>query len=167
MTKVLLSIGSNQNDPKTQLIFAYDELSKRFRDVQMSSLYSTEPVGTTEKTPFINAAVTLDTDLSAPQLLASLLEIEAGAGRYRELETPNGPRNLDLDIILFGSETWLEIDLIIPHPRFDQRRFVLVPAAEIAADTKDPIYHKTIQQYLLECVDRSWVERIDKEVEAN
>jgi len=164
MTKVLLSAGSNQNDPRAQLFSACNELRRLFQHVKVSRLYLTEPVGTNDPAPFINAAITLETGLGAPQLLKSLLAIEKQAGRYRMTEVPKGPRNLDLDIILFGNEVWSEPDLTIPHPRFTERRFVLAPAAEIAGEMQDPINLKSIAQHLEACDDHNWVKLLELEV---
>lgn len=166
MTRVLISIGSNQNNPKSQIYSAYNELEKIFEDVTLSDLYLTEPVGTDSQTPFINAAIVLDTNLKAYDLLHYLLEMEQKAGRVRNVEVQNGPRNLDLDIILFGDEVWSESNITIPHPRYSKRRFVLEPAAKIAGEMKDPIFHRQISQLLDECNDKNWVKIINEKVEA-
>jgi 2-amino-4-hydroxy-6-hydroxymethyldihydropteridine diphosphokinase len=165
MTRVLISIGSNQNDPKSQIYSAFNELEHKFEDVTLSDLYLTEPVGTDSQTPFINASIVLDTSLNASSLLHYLMEMEQRAGRVRNIEIQNGPRNLDLDIILFGEEVWSESQITIPHPRYSQRRFVLEPAATIAGDMIDPSSHKQISQLLDECTDQNWVKILTEEVE--
>ncbi|MCF7824760.1 MAG: 2-amino-4-hydroxy-6-hydroxymethyldihydropteridine diphosphokinase [Candidatus Marinimicrobia bacterium] len=166
MTRVLLSIGSNQKDPQTQIRNAYHSLCKDFTNLHLSRLYITEPVGYQAQPPFINAAITLETNYTAPELLKVLHDIELKTGRSRQTESRNGPRTLDLDIILFGNEIWSESEICIPHPRFRSRRFVLTPAAEIASEMCDPEGRKTISQYLDECSDKHWVRLIEEPVEA-
>lgn len=166
MTQVLLSIGSNQNDPKTQILLAFDQIRQAFEHAEMSRLYLTEPVGGITQDAFINGAIRFDTELSPVELLAYLMELERMAGRNRDQETPNGPRNLDLDIILFGTQIVSLPDLKLPHPRYKERRFVLKPMLDIAADVIDPLIGKSVRQLLDECQDASWVKLLNEEIVA-
>lgn len=164
MSQVLLSIGSNQNDPHTQIASAFSKLQNRFKKVQFSSLYETQPVGGISQDTFINAAILLETDLAPGKLLDTLMSIERDAGRDRRTEIPNGPRNLDLDIILYGDLIIAQDDLSIPHPRFRQRRFVLQPMSEIAATFVDPVTGKQVSKLLDACEDTNWVTLLEKEL---
>ncbi len=164
MTRCLISIGSNQNVPQNQIERAFHRLGQIFEQVEMSDLYITEPVGNVQQATFLNAIVSLKTKSTPRQLLKQLLDIERLAGRNRNNEIPNGPRNLDLDIILFGNEILETDSLVIPHPRFRERRFVLAPMSTIAPELIDPVSHKTITQLLLECSDPNWVKPLKNEL---
>ena len=164
MTRVLISVGSNMNDSRNQVLTAFSALNAGYEQAQMSRLYLTQPVGPVTQTSFVNAAIQFETDQSALEILDHLLELERHAGRDRATELAKGPRILDLDIILFGSEIWSEEVLTIPHPRFGQRRFVLQPAAEIVPKMLDPVTGKSMTQLLAECTDQSWITPLDKRV---
>jgi 2-amino-4-hydroxy-6-hydroxymethyldihydropteridine diphosphokinase len=115
--------------------------------MRASSVHETAPVGVGDQPLFLNAAAVGETVLAAHDLLKTLLDIEARLGRERPY--PGAPRTLDLDLILYGGEVIDSPDLIVPHPRFRQRRFVLEPLSEIAADWRDPITGRTVSELLL------------------
>jgi 2-amino-4-hydroxy-6-hydroxymethyldihydropteridine diphosphokinase len=104
--------------------------------VAASSIYETAPVGVTDQPAFLNCVAELRVTCSARELLQRCLRIEADMGRVRGERW--GPRNIDLDVLLFGEQSIEEPDLIIPHPRLAERQFVLVPLAEIAPDQRLP-----------------------------
>ena len=106
------------------------------RLVRQSSLYRNPPAGYLDQPEFVNAVAEIETRLAPRDLLEQLLAIERAHGRVRDF--PNGPRTLDLDILLYGERTVREPNLIIPHPRMVERAFVLVPLAEIAPDALVP-----------------------------
>jgi 2-amino-4-hydroxy-6-hydroxymethyldihydropteridine diphosphokinase len=106
-------------------------LERLGRVARRSSLYSTEPVGFSAQPRFVNAVVSLETELEPQELLRGLMEIEREFGRDRTESFPNGPRTLDLDILLVDDLRISEPDLEIPHPRMAERAFVLVPLGEI------------------------------------
>jgi 2-amino-4-hydroxy-6-hydroxymethyldihydropteridine diphosphokinase len=117
--------------------------------LRVSSFHETEPVGVDGPQPmFLNAAAVGESTLSAPAILDVLLAVEAGFGRERP--QPRAPRTLDLDLIFYGGEIIDTPGLTVPHPRFRERRFVLEPLAEIAADWVDPVTGKTVGALLRE-----------------
>jgi 2-amino-4-hydroxy-6-hydroxymethyldihydropteridine diphosphokinase len=113
-----------------------------------SSLYLTEPVGFAAQPRFVNAVVALDTELEPRELLDGLLAIETEFGRNRATGFVNGPRTLDLDILLFGDLMVSEPGLDIPHPRLGERAFALIPLNEIAPRVEVPRFEKTVAQLL-------------------
>lgn len=113
-----------------------------------SSLYSTAPVGFADQPRFLNAVVALSTGLPPRILLDALLSIERHFGRDRSGSVPNGPRTLDLDLLLYDDLVLAEFDLEIPHHRLAQRAFVLIPLAEIAPHAVDPRSGLTAAQLL-------------------
>lgn len=129
-----IGLGSNLENPQAQVRAALAALGDlhESRLVSSSSLYRTAPVGILEQPDFINAVARVDTTLVARDLWAGLLEIERAHNRVRGAK--NGPRTLDLDLLLYGDLIIDEPDLTIPHPRMHLRAFVLAPLAEIAPD---------------------------------
>lgn len=116
--------------------------------VARSSLYSTAPVGYVDQPRFLNAVVGVETHLGPRDLLVSLLGIEREFGRDRASAIVNGPRTLDLDILLYGDLMVTEPGMEIPHPRLAEREFVLVPLNEIAPDARDPRSGASVKELL-------------------
>ena len=133
-----IGLGSNLDDPPAQIHRALQRLAALTgtRLVRSSSLYRNPPWGYRDQPEFINAVTQIETRLEPQALLGQLLAIERAHGRARDL--PNGPRTLDLDLLLYGERTVREPGLTIPHPRMLERAFVLVPLAEIAPDAVVP-----------------------------
>jgi 2-amino-4-hydroxy-6-hydroxymethyldihydropteridine diphosphokinase len=156
MTTIYLSVGANIGDLAENIRRAIAALSGRgVRVTRVSAVYETEPVEMREQAWFLNCVVEAETDLGPQQVMDMLLEIERGMGRERTV--PKGPRLIDMDILLFGSSLVQTPGLEIPHPRMAERRFVLVPFAEIAPEVRHPILKKTIAELLAETPDRSEV----------
>jgi 2-amino-4-hydroxy-6-hydroxymethyldihydropteridine diphosphokinase len=130
--KAVVALGANLEEPRKAIELAI-ELLKQSTDVTaVSSLYETKPVGGPEQGNYINAVVTLESDLPAADLLSLLHGIEKSMGRVREVHW--GPRVIDLDLISYGSLLSKSEELTLPHPRAHQRRFVLEPWHEIEPD---------------------------------
>ena len=140
-----IGLGSNLGDRASHLNYAISRLRKLLDHLRASRFRDTVPVGAAGPQPlFLNAAVTGETAMPARELLDALLAIEDERGRERPY--PNAPRSLDLDLILFGDARIDEPGLIVPHPRFRERRFVLEPLVEIAPEMKDPVTGKTVRE---------------------
>lgn len=142
------NLASWAGEPAATLAAAALRLGSLGRVARRSSLYSTEPVGFAEQPRFVNAVAALETELEPGELLRGLLAIEQEFGRDRAAGFANGPRTLDLDILLFGDLEICEPDLDIPHPRLAERAFVLFPLSEIAAEVLVRGLGKTVAQLL-------------------
>jgi 2-amino-4-hydroxy-6-hydroxymethyldihydropteridine diphosphokinase len=142
MATFYIGLGANlpgpAGPPEAALAAAVERLGELGRVVRRSSLYSTAPVGLAEQPRFLNAVVALETELMPSALLEALLEIERALGRDRSTGVANGPRTLDLDILLYGDVVLSVQELVIPHPRLAERAFVLAPLSEIAPEMRDP-----------------------------
>jgi 2-amino-4-hydroxy-6-hydroxymethyldihydropteridine diphosphokinase len=143
-----LSLGSNVGDRAQHLRDAIERLKAMGKVEALSSFYETEPVEVTEQDWFLNCAVALETSESPTRLMEDLLTIERDMGRVRN--QVKGPRVIDIDILLFGDEVINAPGVTIPHPAMQQRRFVLEPLAEIAADKPHPVLKKTSRELLEE-----------------
>ena len=129
--RAAIALGSNLDDPEAHVRRAMDEIDALpgTRVLARSSLLRTAPVGYAEQPDFVNACVLVETALPARALLEALLALEKRHGRVREI--PNGPRTLDLDIVLYGDARIDEPGLKVPHPRAHERAFVLDPLREV------------------------------------
>lgn len=141
---VYLSLGSNQGDRAANLQAAITQLAGLGKVMAVSSFYETEPVELTAQPWFLNCAVKLETEKMPRQLIAGILAIEQGLGRQRKQK--NGPRIIDIDILLFGSSIIELPSLTVPHPSMHQRRFVLEPLAEIAPEARHPVFRRTVRE---------------------
>jgi 2-amino-4-hydroxy-6-hydroxymethyldihydropteridine diphosphokinase len=153
---VYIALGSNVGDRAAMLERAMAAMnSAGIRVSRQSSFYVTEPVDAPGQAWFLNAVVEAETSLLPLQLLHALLRIERELGRRRI--TLHGPRTIDLDILFYGSSVIRSKELQVPHPRLSERRFVLVPLAQIAPEFRHPVVHKSVTQLLAETPDRSEV----------
>jgi 2-amino-4-hydroxy-6-hydroxymethyldihydropteridine diphosphokinase len=129
--RAAIALGSNIENPEAQVRRAFEEIAELpdTRLLARSRLHRTRPVGYADQPDFVNAMVVVETSLEPRRLLEALLEIEKMHGRVRTI--PNGPRTLDLDIILYGDRVIDEPGLTVPHPRAKEREFVMVPLREV------------------------------------
>jgi len=142
-----IALGSNLGDRRAHLDHAVSRLHQLLRSVRVSRYRETAPVGVNgPQRLYLNAAAVGQTALSARDVLEALLAIERE--RDRERPFPNAPRTLDLDLILYADAVIDEPGLIVPHPRFRERRFVLQPLAEIAPALVDPVSGLTMGELL-------------------
>jgi 2-amino-4-hydroxy-6-hydroxymethyldihydropteridine diphosphokinase len=152
METAYIALGANLPSPvglpRQTFDAAIDRLAELGRLTAKSSYYSTDPVGYEDQPTFLNAAIALETPLDPQTLLDRLLEIERSFGRDRANGIPNGPRTLDLDLLLYGGYVLNTQALQLPHPRMAQRSFVLLPMAEIAPERIHPELHRSMSQLL-------------------
>lgn len=141
---VYLSLGSNVGDRRANLETALARLGEVGEVKAVSSVYETEPVEFAPQPWFLNCAVALETEMMPRRLLARVQAIEKAMGRRRS--HPKGPRTIDIDILLFGNSVVETGELTIPHPALHERRFVLEPLNEIAADVRHPMLKRTVRE---------------------
>lgn len=147
MKVVYLGLGSNVGDREAQIDSALDALnSPDLRLLRRSSLYETEPIGFRDQGWFLNMAAEFETDLFPKQLLHRMQKVEMSMGRVRTMK--NGPRTIDIDVLLFGNAVINTQELEVPHPRYRERRFTLAPLAELNPNLRDPVTHQSMAQML-------------------
>ena len=147
MPLVGIALGSNLGDRQSHLDSAVARLRSMLAGLRVSRVFETEPVDVVGlQGPFLNAAVAGEFDGTARDLLVELQDMERA--HWRERPHPGAPRTLDLDLIFFGAELLNEAGLVVPHPRFRDRRFVLEPLAEVAPDWRDPVTGLTVRELL-------------------
>ncbi len=153
---IYLSLGSNLGDRAKNLERAIESLSEfGMRILRRSSIYETEPVDFLAQPWFLNCVVEAETSLAPRQLLEELQAIERKLGSKKLV--PRGPRIIDLDVLFYESNVIQEARMQIPHPRLAERRFVLVPLAELAPELRHPVLRKTAAELLAATQDGSAV----------
>ena len=158
---VFLGLGSNLGDREASIEDALARLAARGVAARArSSTWATAPVGGPPQGEFLNAVAGVETALTPEELLAACLDVERAMGRVRTVK--DGPRTIDLDILLYRGLRVARPGLTIPHPRLAVRRFVLAPLAEIAPGLLHPVLGLTVAELLARCPDRSSVRRLGR-----
>ncbi|MES1261838.1 MAG: 2-amino-4-hydroxy-6-hydroxymethyldihydropteridine diphosphokinase [Acidobacteriota bacterium] len=142
-----LGLGSNMGDREAHLRSALRQLeAPNLRLQRVSGLYETEPVGLRNQAWFLNLVAEFETELMPKQLLHRAQRVERELGRQRTI--PNGPRTVDVDVLLYGNAVIRCDELVVPHPRYHERRFVLAPLAELNPALRDPVTGRSVAELL-------------------
>lgn len=157
-TLVYLSLGSNVGDRISNLNLAIQALKNCGRLIEQASVYETEAIGF-KSDPFLNTIILIETQLSAFELLEQIQSIEKQLGRVKTKTDEYEPRTIDLDIIFFGNLQITDHILTIPHPRYHERMFVLLPLNQIASTFVDPAKDLMIGDIIQRCNDKSSIAR--------
>ena len=153
MNQAYLLIGGNLGNREQNMARAGNEIETLAGPIlQRSSLYQTAAWGKTDQPDFLNQVLVIETTLDATDLLCQLLSAEQAMGRHRNEKY--GPRTIDIDILFFNDETIDNKLLQVPHPRLQERRFALIPLAEIAGEKIHPVLGKSINELLAHCPDK-------------
>lgn len=161
MINLYVLLGGNLGDKGQIFNETKQLLNERVgKIIRQSHIYETEPWGFESSDMFWNQALELSVSISAEEVLDKTKQIEQLLGRTRKGQ-PYGSRIIDIDILFYGDQVISLENLTIPHPRIQERKFVLSPLNEIAPDLINPIIQKSINQLLLECTDPLKVERIE------
>ena len=156
--KAYLGLGSNIGDSHANILAAIENLKGSGTIEKVSSFYKTEPVGLAEQPWFVNCAAVLETELPPEELLTEAKRIEKELGRTSAAR--NGPRVIDIDILLYEHIIVKTGSLTVPHPRLHERRFNLLPLSEIAPDAVHPVFERTIIGLLGELKDSHACEKL-------
>ncbi|NDE09801.1 MAG: 2-amino-4-hydroxy-6-hydroxymethyldihydropteridine diphosphokinase [Chitinophagia bacterium] len=159
MNSTYLLLGSNMGNSTELLSNAIEQIENKIGPLLLqSNLYATAAWGNTSQPDFLNQVIEVATQLDATETLKEILSIEKNMGRIRTVK--NAPRIIDIDILFFNNEIINRIDLIVPHPEIQNRRFVLIPLNEIVPQMIHPVLNKTIDQLLSFCPDQLAVKKI-------
>ena len=152
MNKTYLLLGSNMGNSQQQLSIAIKNITQKIGGViRKSKLYTTAAWGNTNQPDFLNQVIVVETKHTALQIIKTILGIEEEMGRVRTKK--NAPRIIDIDILFFNKEIIAEKILTVPHPKIQNRRFVLIPLNELSPNFKHPVIKKTMHQLLVNCYD--------------
>jgi 2-amino-4-hydroxy-6-hydroxymethyldihydropteridine diphosphokinase len=146
MSKIFLALGSNIENRKQYIGKAILLLQEKINDVTIASLYETKPQYFEDQNTFLNTVLSGSTNLELQELLQFTKTIEKKVGRVERFR--NGPREIDIDILFYDNVVYKDEDLEIPHPRLQEREFVLVPFSDINEDFFHPVLKKTIRELL-------------------
>ncbi len=165
MAKVIIAVGSNKGDRLTFIKEALKKIDELGQISAVASLYQSSAYGFTNQSDFYNSVIVLKTDMAPKQLLIELKKIEKQVGRIENFRW--GPREIDLDIILYNQRQLNYKELTIPHPDFHNRIFVLQPLAEIEPELRVPGMNKSISNLLNKCKDKTIIEILNEDWYSN
>ncbi|MEI8115657.1 MAG: 2-amino-4-hydroxy-6-hydroxymethyldihydropteridine diphosphokinase [Bacteroidia bacterium] len=158
MIRLYILLGGNLGDKSRIFSEARDKLNKRLGKITaQSSVYETEPWGFESSDLFWNQVLEITTKLSPEEVLLNTQQTEIEMGRIRK-SSPYNSRIIDIDILFYGNEVINQHNLIIPHPRLQDRKFALIPLCEMAPDLVHPVFRKSIRKLIEECTDQLKVE---------
>ena len=160
MADVVIALGSNLGDSLNYLHRALLKIRNLGTILKIASLYKSSAYGFQEQPDFLNTVIILNTKLKPQELLKALKQIEMDLGRTRTKRW--GPREIDLDIILYDQLKIISENLTVPHPDFHNRNFVLLPLSEIAPELNSPVHEKTVSALLEKCGDKTQIKLWDK-----
>lgn len=162
MATVYLALGSNVGDAEDHIKTAIKLLNEQLHGIRRAPLYRSKAVGYTDQADFVNTALACETGLEPAELLAFIKSVEERTGRVQRFRW--GPREIDVDLILYDDLQQQTDKLTIPHPAFRERDFVLQPLVDLDPDLVDPVSEQTVQQLLdrLPADRRSILKRIDE-----
>ena len=154
-----LLLGSNMGNPHQKLVQATRFISKEIGPIiRSSSIYSTKAWGNTQQPDFLNQVIIVSTKLDPQKTISAIFKIEQKMGRIRTIK--NAPRLIDIDILFFNKEIITSVELTIPHPLMQERRFVMTPLNELSPNLKHPVLNKSVHKILKSCKDKLTVNKI-------
>lgn len=160
VSPVIIALGANVGDPRAQMEAAVGQLRTVMEVEAISPLYRTAPVGYADQPDFLNAVLIGSTRQTVFALHRAMQRIEVEAGRARRIA--NGPRPIDLDLLAFGDLKWSSASLSVPHPRLQERAFVLVPLADVAPDWRHPTLGLSARELRDRLDDSSGIDRLEE-----
>lgn len=158
-----IAFGSNIGSREQNIRNAIRSLEEKCKILNISSLYETEPMYYENQDRFLNGVLKVQTYLTPQELLEFILSTEAKLGRVRTIK--NMPRTIDLDILFYGDQVIKEENLIVPHPKIQERGFVLIPLNQIEPDLVHPVLQKTVKELLSELPKEKVVRKISNEMQ--
>ena len=160
MEKIFLALGSNIGNRQENINQAIRFLSKEITDIKQAPIYESKAVGYENQPDFLNTVISGYTDLSPEELLNFVKKVEKQTGRIKRFRW--GPREIDIDILFYGNIVVEKDNLIIPHPRIQERDFVLKPLCDLEPEFLHPVLKKTVLELLNNLKEKSIIRETSK-----